>query len=253
MLKNRVIPTLLLSHGRLVKTVNFANPNYVGDPLNAVRIFNEKEVDELIVIDIEAGKNACLIDYNLIEKIAGECFMPLSYGGGIDSLEVAERIISLGAEKICVQSSAVNNPNFITELAERFGRSSVIFSLDLKRNWLGQPKVYVKKSNFKVKDYWIELLKTLVDYGAGEVLLNSVDRDGTLSGPDLDLISLASEAIDVPLIALGGIASLSDIKNAVRAGASAVAAGSFFVYYGKQRAVLISYPKYEELECVLNE
>lgn len=251
MLKHRVIPTLLLKQGGLVKTTKFKKPVYVGDPINAVRIFNEKEVDELIVLDIDANKEGKSPDYSLIGKIAGECFMPFAYGGGIRTIEQAERIFALGVEKISLQTMAFQRPGFITELAEKFGSSSIIVSLDIKRDWLGKAQIFRKGEKLKARGHWLDLMTRLVDAGAGEVLLNSVDRDGTLSGPDLGLINAASKAIDVPMIAVGGISSLSDIKDAVSAGASAVAAGSFFVFYGSQRAVLISYPEYSKLEATL--
>lgn len=248
MLKHRVIPALLLYNGGLVKTLKFKTPKYVGDPINAIRIFNEKEVDELMVLDILASKGGREPNYALIEEFAGECFMPLTYGGGITTIAQADRLFSLGIEKICLQTAVLRNPLLITQLAERFGSQSVMVSIDVKRNWLGKPHLYTSADRKMRSESWLDLTKRLVDAGAGEVLLNAVDKDGTLAGPDLELVRLAAASLHVPLIAVGGVSGLADIKAAVDAGASAVAAGAYFVYHGPHRAVLITYPKYNELE-----
>ena len=248
MLKHRLIPALLLLNGGLVKTQRFKDPSYVGDPINAIRIFNDKEVDELMVLDITASKAGREPDYSLIDQIAGECFMPLTYGGGVKTILQAQRIFASGVEKICIQTAALSNLQFVRELADRFGSQSVMVSVDIKRNWLGHPRVFSAAQGKQISADWLQFISDLVEAGAGEILLNAVNRDGTLSGPDLDLISQASNLLDLPLIALGGVSSLSDVKSAVAAGASAVAAGAFFVYYGPHRAVLITYPKYQILE-----
>ena len=248
MLKHRVIPLLSLDNYKLVKTLRFKNPQYIGDPINAIHIFNEKEVDEIIIIDITASKENREPNFDLIEEIAGECYMPLTYGGGIRSVEDVDRILSIGVEKVSLQSSIIKNPNFINDLAKRFGSQSIVVSVDVKKNWLGKLKYFVPAKESTLELDLIDLIKDLVNAGAGEVLLNAVDKDGTLSGPDLEMIKQVSNSIEVPIIACGGISSLEDIKAAVEVGASAVAAGSFFVYYGPHRAVLISYPKYHELE-----
>ena len=248
---NRLIPVLLLKNGGLVKTTKFKDPKYVGDPINAIKIFNEKQVDEIMVLDITASKEGREPNYSLIEQFAGECFMPLAYGGGIRSVEQAKRLFASGVEKICIQTAALENPYLITELAERFGSQSIMVSIDIKKNWLGSPQVYSTCREKIIGTNWINLLQQCIDAGAGEVLLNAVDKDGTLSGPDLDLIQKASKAVQVPLIAVGGISSLEDIKAAINVGASGVAAGAFFVYYGPHRAVLITYPRYEELQSLL--
>jgi imidazole glycerol-phosphate synthase subunit HisF len=247
-LKHRVIPALLLRNGGLVKTTQFKDPKYVGDPINAIRIFNDKEVDELMVLDITASKEQREPNYALIEQFAGECFMPLAYGGGIRSAAQARQLFSLGVEKICLQTAAMENSTLISELANQFGSQSVIVSVDVKKNWLGKPKLYQSATGRLMDAAWMDKLHELVSAGAGEVLLNVVDKDGTLAGPDLLLIQQGSAAVEVPLIALGGVSSLADIKACVDAGASAVAAGAFFVYHGPHRAVLITYPKYHELE-----
>lgn len=251
MLKNRVIPCLLLKNEGLVKTQKFAKPKYIGDPINAIRIFNEKEVDELLILDIEASKTKREPNYNLIEKFAGECFMPLAYGGGINSVEQARKLFVLGVEKICIQTATLSNFSLISQLAERFGCQSVMVSIDVKKNWLGKNCLYCASSEKKLNVDWREHMIHAVKAGAGEVVLNAVDRDGMMQGTDLTLIQAASEAVKAPLVIIGGVGSLAHIKEAVKAGASAVAAGSFFVFHGPHRAVLITYPNYSELTELL--
>lgn len=250
MLKRRVIPALLLSNGGLVKTRKFKRPKYIGDPVNTVRIFNEKEVDELMILDIDASKKALEPDLPLIEEIASECFMPLTYGGGIRTIEQAADIFSCGVEKISIQTSALEDINFIRVLADRFGSQSIICSVDIKRNWFGRPQVFSSSKNKVFFSDWLKFVSKITRFGVGEILINAIDKDGTLSGPDLELIRQASECVDVPIIALGGVASLLDIKAAVDAGASAVAAGSFFVFHGPHEAVVITYPNYDDLELL---
>jgi cyclase len=248
MLSHRVIPCLLLSpsRGGLVKTTKFARPKYVGDPINAVKIFNEKEADELMVLDVDATREGRGPDFGAIEELASECFMPLCYGGGIRSADDAFTLFSLGVEKIALQTAALRRPSLIREIAERAGEQAVVVSVDVKRGWTGRSQLYSYASASHGAD-WRAAIRTAVEHGAGEILLNAVDRDGTLAGPDIDLIGEASRIADVPLIAIGGISSLGDIKAATGAGASAVAAGAFFVFQGPHRAVLITYPRYEEL------
>ena len=252
MLKHRVIPALLLRDGGLVKTRQFKDAKYVGDPINAIRIFNEKEVDELMVLDIVASKHGREPDYAMIELFAGECFMPLCYGGGVSTVEQAARIFDLGVEKISLQSAAINDITLISRIAERFGSQSVVVSVDIKRNWLNRPGLQQSSTGKIRKLAWLDFARQAVAAGAGEVLINAVDRDGEMQGMDLDQIREASTALTVPLIALGGVGSLQDIKAAVEAGASAVAAGAFFVFHGPHRAVLITYPLYQELEILLS-
>lgn len=248
MLTHRVIPCLLFSpsRGGLVKTIKFAKPKYVGDPINAVRIFNEKEVDELMVLDIDATREGRGPDFEAIEELAGECFMPLCYGGGIRTAEDAFTLFGLGVEKVALQTAALLNPSLIREIADRAGEQAVVVSVDVKRGWTGRRRLFSHAGQASNGE-WQDAIRTAVQNGAGEILLNAVDRDGTLGGPDLDLIREASAIADVPLIATGGIASLADIKASTDAGASAVAAGAFFVFHGPHRAVLITYPRYEEL------
>ena len=251
LLKNRVIPCLLLDNGGLVKTCKFANPKYLGDPVNAIRIFNEKEVDELMVLDIMAGKERSEPDYDLIEQFAGECFMPLAYGGGIRTPEQARQLFALGVEKVCLQTAALEDVSLIHRLANQFGQQSIMVSIDVRKDLLGRYKLYSAATGKALSRDWVEYMKQAVQHGAGEVLLNAVDCDGMMQGMDLAMIRKAATAITVPLIAVGGVGNLADIKAAVGAGASAVAAGAFFVFHGPHRAVLITYPDYNDLENLL--
>jgi cyclase len=251
MLKTRVIPCLLLREGGLVKTQNFANPKYVGDPINAIRIFNDKEVDELMVLDVQASKERRDPNYALIEQFAGECFMPLCYGGGIHSVDQARQLFALGVEKVCLQSAVLEDVTLISRIAERFGSQSVVVSADVKKDWRGQLRLYSASNKKILSQPWLNYLQDAVSAGAGEVLLNSVNHDGLMRGMNIDLIYEASAALSVPLIAVGGVGSLADIKMGIDAGASAVAVGSFFVFQGPHRAVLITYPSYLELETLL--
>lgn len=249
MLTHRVIPCLLLSprRGGLVKTVKFGKPQYVGDPINAVKIFNEKEVDELMLIDIDATREGRRPDFALIEEIASECFMPLCYGGGIRDANDARTLFKLGVEKVSLQSAALRDPAILREIADTAGEQAVVVSLDIKRNWRGRPVIHRNSGAPTGGGDWRDALRTMIAAGAGEVLLNAVDRDGVMRGVDVDLIREASAIAEVPLIALGGVGSLGDIRAATDAGASAVAAGAYFVFQGPHRAVLITYPRYDDL------
>lgn len=242
-----------MRRGGLVKTRRFKDAKYVGDPINAIRIFNEKEVDELIVLDIAASKQGDEPDYRLIEQFAGECFMPLCYGGGIRTLEQAKRIFSLGVEKVALQSAVFDRPELLSEIAEQFGSQAVVVSVDIKRGAFRRPRLYQSRSGKTTSQPWLEFLGAAVTAGAGEVLLNCVDRDGDMKGYDIELIRQASRAVTVPLIALGGAGNLEHFQQAVKAGASAVAAGAMFVFYGPHRAVLITYPPYQQLEILLRQ
>ena len=246
----RVIPCLLLSRSGLVKTVKFGSPKYVGDPINAVRIFNEKEVDELMVLDIDATREGRGPDFEQVEQLAGECFMPLCYGGGIRTFEDARTLFGLGVEKVAIQSAFLKDPTILRRIADHAGEQAVVASIDIDKNWLGRQRVRTASGVKPATGDWRSLLRQAVSNGAGEILLMSVDRDGTLAGMDLELVGEASGLVDVPLIAAGGAGSLADIGAAVAAGASAVAAGAFFVFHGPHRAVLITYPRYEELRSL---
>lgn len=251
MLKHRVIPCLLLKNNGLVKTLKFDKPKYVGDPINAIRIFNDKEVDELMVLDITASKDHREPNFELIEQFASECFMPLCYGGGLRTVEQAHKLFTLGVEKVCLQTAALEDLTLVNNISERFGSQSVMVSVDLKENWLGKKKLYSSATRKTINLDWKLFLSRAVEAGAGEVVINSVDRDGMMQGMDLAVIHEVARSLDVPTIAVGGVGSLNDIKQAIDAGASAVAAGSFFVFHGPHRAVLITYPKYQELEKLL--
>jgi cyclase len=248
MLKHRVIPCLLLRNGGLVKTFKFGNPKYVGDPINAIKIFNDKEVDELMVLDITASKENRGPNYDLLEQFAGECYMPLCYGGGIATADQARRLFELGVEKVCLQTAALNDLKIVEEIANQCGSQSVLISIDVKKNWFGNYELYSASKGKSVQKDWMQFLKDAVSAGVGEVVLNAVDRDGTMQGMDLNLIKQGASSVKVPLVASGGVSSLSDIKQAIEAGASAVSAGAFFVFQGPHRAVLITYPQYKELE-----
>ena len=248
MLQNRVIPALTINDGYLVKTVNFKNPRYVGDPLNAVKIFNEKEVDELMFLDITASKNSQEPNFKLIKDISGECLMPLTYGGGIRNLIQAKKIFSLGVEKICIQSAALENQRLISEIIDNFGSQSIILSIDIKRDFLMRPRIYSYLRNRNLNVKWIEFIKSYVGLGIGELLINSVDKDGLLNGPDLEIISILRNEINIPIISLGGVSSIADMRKLIESGASAVAAGSFFTFYGPHKAVLLTYPDYDQIK-----
>lgn len=252
MLKNRVIPILLLAERGLVKTMRFKDPKYVGDVTNAVRIFNDKEVDELIILDIDASRNGSKPNLAMIEELAGEAFVPITYGGGITSVRDAQSIFRLGIEKIALQTAVIERPALIRELSGAYGSSAVVVSLDIRKPSLRAPQLVYRNAGRKARYGWIEFMKIAQTMGAGELLIQSVDNDGMMTGLDLELIREAARHASVPLVAAGGTSSLNDIKLGIQAGADAVAAGAFFVYHGRHRAVLISYPEYGLLETLLN-
>jgi cyclase len=253
MLKTRVIPCLLLRNRGLVKTIKFKKISYVGDPINTVRIFNEKEVDELIFLDITATSENKKPPFKLLSEIASECFMPFTYGGGIRSLEDIKTIFSLGAEKVAINSYLIKDQNFIREAAELFGSQSIVVSIDVKKNFWGQYEVYSHIDKKCTKLDPIEFSIQMEQMGAGEILLTSVDRDGTMEGYDIELIKKVTNAVNIPVIACGGAGKLEDFAEAVKVGgASAVAAGSLVVYQGKNRAVLINFPVKDELKRILD-
>ena len=254
MLLPRLIPCLLVHEGGLVKTVNFREPKYVGDPINAVRIFNEKEVDELIVLDIDATVRGREPDYQLISHLASECRMPLCYGGGIRTVAQIEKIISFGVEKVAVSSSAVENPALITDAASRIGSQSVVVVIDVKKTGLlRRYEVVTHNGTRNIGLDPVEFSKNLAQLGAGEIVLNSVDRDGTMNGYDLDLVESIRQVVHLPITVLGGAGSLGDIKELInRYHIVGAAAGSLFVFKGKYRAVLINYPNRTEKANLLD-
>lgn len=255
MLRPRVIPCLLLHQGGLVKTVGFKDPKYVGDPLNAVRIFNEKEVDELMVLDIDATVRGREPDFSLIARLAAECRMPLSYGGGVKNVDQFERIVGLGVEKVAVSSAAVDDPSLVSQASARVGSQSVVVVLDVKKTGLlGRQEVVVRNGAVRTGQEPASFAKHAQDLGAGEVVLNVVDRDGRMTGYDLDLVDRVWPAVNVPLTVLGGAGSIGDIGELVRKyPVIGAAAGSLFVFKGKYRAVLINYPTPAEREQLIHD
>lgn len=252
MLRTRVIPCLLLRNGGLVKTIRFETPRYVGDPINAVRIFNQKEVDELMFFDIGATVAGRRPNFDLIRDIATEAFMPFGYGGGVRTVEDVRALVGLGVEKVVLNAAAVERPELITEASELAGSQSVVVSIDVKKGMLGRYEVLTHNATRRTGLNPVEWAQQAQARGAGEIVVNSVDRDGTMKGYDLVLLKRVADAVTVPVVACGGAGSLDDFAAAVReGGASAVAAGSLFVFHGKHRAVLITYPEYSSLEARL--
>jgi cyclase len=232
-----------------VKTVKFAKPTYVGDPINAVRIFNEREVDELIVLDIMASRKGTDPQEGFIKEIVSEAFMPVAYGGGIRDIETARRILSSGVEKIVVTTHALEHPAFVTELAREFGNQSIVVTLDIKTSLFGKREVYTHCGEKKTKSDPVSLAIRMEELGAGELMLNSIDRDGTMQGFDTELLKQVTSTVTIPVIACGGAGTLQHLQTAVtECGASAVAAGSLFVFQGKHRSVLINYPDRQILD-----
>lgn len=254
MLRPRIIPSLLIQENGLVKTVNFKNPKYVGDPINAVRIFNEKEVDELAIFDIDATVKGLEPNYSLIERIANQSRMPLCYGGGVKTVEQAQKIFGLGIEKIALSSAVLDNPSLITQIADRVGAQSVIVVLDVKKKLFGGYEVYTnngKKSTGINPFKFIEEAQTL---GAGEIVINSIDQDGVMKGFDMSLIEKAREKTSLPMTVLGGAGNLQDIKEVIdKHKIIGVAAGSLFVFKGKYKAVLINYPTKDDKEKLISK
>lgn len=240
----RVIPTLLLHDGGLVKTRNFKRPVYVGDPINTVRIFNEKEIDELVVLDIRASLERRTPDLRRISELAGECFMPLAYGGGITTLDQIRAILNAGAEKIIVNTALTTNPALVMEASRLVGSQSVLVAIDVRRAWFGGYRSFSHSGTRGTGMTPVQLARRAEELGAGEILLTSIDREGASQGYDLHLIREVAEAVSIPVVACGGARALEDFVAAVEEGrASAVAAGSMFVFSGPHRAVLISYPE----------
>lgn len=247
MFKNRIIPCLLLDGEVLTKTIKFSSHKYIGDPINSVKIFNDKGADELIFIDIEVSKKNIPIKYNILYKIANQSFMPLGYGGGIRKIEDAKKIFQMGFEKISINSYALENEDFVKRLCSIFGSQSIVVTIDVKKNILGKYFVYNHATNKMCKIEPVHYAKKLEKIGVGELIINSVDKDGTMKGYDLEIISDISSVVNIPVIALGGAGSIKDMKNAIDVGASAASAGSLFVFYGPHRAVLINYPDHKEI------
>ncbi|MCG7856218.1 AglZ/HisF2 family acetamidino modification protein [Flavihumibacter sediminis] len=244
----RVIPVLLLHDGGLVKSIKFKDYKYVGDPINAVKIFNEKGVDEIVILDINASREQRGPDFAKLSQIASEAFVPLAYGGGIKNIDEVEKLFYLGVEKVIFNYMAFTNPSLITSVAKMVGSQSVVASIDIKSTIFGKNKVVILNGTESKHIDPVEYARRLVNAGAGEIFLNIVNRDGTYKGYDLEIIRSVSNAIEVPVIACGGASSIEDFRLAVENGASAVAAGSFFVFQRPHNAVLISYPSQQELK-----
>jgi imidazole glycerol-phosphate synthase subunit HisF len=252
MLAPRIIPCLLVHNKGLVKTVKFKDHKYVGDPINAVKIFNEKEVDELIVLDIDAAVEDREPDYKMIENLAIECRMPLCYGGGVKTTEQAKKVFNLGVEKIALSSAAIENPLLISEIAKEVGSQSVVVVLDVKKKIFGRYDIYTKNATKKSKKNLEDFVVELQELGVGEIVLNSIDNDGVMNGYDFNLIDKIKPLVNVPMTVLGGVGRLSDISDLIKKykiiGASA---GSLFVFKGKYKAVLINYIKHSEKEKII--
>ena len=244
----RVIPTLLLDRGGLVKTKKFKNPVYVGDPINALRIFNEKEVDELALLDISKDRFHKPMDIGLIEEIVSEAFMPMAFGGGIHSMERIEQLLKTGVEKVVLNTALKEGEALIRAASEQFGAQSIVASLDVRKSLLGRYNCYLNNGKEKWQGSIPSIATQLETWGVGEILLNAVDREGTYVGYDLQLTKTVSDAVSIPVIASGGASSLADFKKAKDHGASAVAAGSMFVFQRPNQAVLIQYPSQESLK-----
>jgi cyclase len=255
MLYPRIIPCLLVHNKGLVKTVKFKEPKYVGDPINAVKIFNEKEVDELIVLDIDATRGGLEPDYKMIENLAVECRMPLCYGGGIKNVDQAAKIFSLGVEKIAISSLAIYDMNEVDKIVKRVGNQSVVAVLDIKKKTLGNKyEIFTHNGTKATSLDPVTFSEKLQDRGVGEIVINSIDQDGMMKGYDMKLIENIREAITVPLTVLGGAGSLDDMGEVIKEhGIIGVAAGSLFVFKGKFKAVLINYPTPSEKEALMDK
>ncbi len=249
MFRPRLIPTLLLRNNALVKSVKFKNHNYIGDPINAVKIFNELRADELVLLDINATSEKRRISSEVIKQVGEEANMPFSVGGGISSIKDIQEVIACGAEKVILNSYAISNPKFIKEAVDNFGSSTIVLCIDIKKRFLGKSKyVFINNGKQVTKYKPIELAKIAEEMGAGELIIQSISRDGTMDGYDIDLIKTISDAITIPTVALGGAGKLTDLKNVYENGnASGIAAGSLFVYQGKNKGVLINYPSWQDV------
>lgn len=252
MLRPRIIPCLLIKDKGLVKTVQFKDPKYVGDPINAVKIFNEKEVDEIMIIDIDATKDGREPDYKLIEDLAAECRMPFCYGGGVKTVEQAQRIFSLGVEKVAISSEAVLNPGLLNEIGQRVGAQSIVVVLDVKKNKSGKYEIFTHNGTKNTGKDPVAFAIEVEKLGAGEIVVNSIDQDGVMKGYDWDIIDQIRNAVNIPMTVLGGAGNLTDIGKLIKKyGVIGAAAGSLFVFKGVFKAVLINYPKRIEKDSLI--
>jgi cyclase len=249
----RVIPCLLVDDEAMVKTTRFGEPRYLGDPVNVINLFNRFEVDEIVLLEIGATVRGSAPPFELIEELASECWVPLAYGGGIRTMDQVRTVFGLGVEKVVLGTAAHENPGLITSAADVFGSQAVVVSVDARRDDAGGYGVYVRSGGMPVGSDAVQWAQRAEGLGAGEILLNSIDRDGTMEGYDLDLIAPVSKAVSIPVVACGGAGERADLPIPVqRAGASAVAAGSLFVFQGRERGVLINFPEREQLEALFS-
>lgn len=252
MLKTRILPVLLLHGNDLVKGVQFKNHRYIGDPINTINIFNEKNVDELIFLDISRTINELPPNFKIIKDIADEAFMPFCYGGGITSINEIEEILKIGVEKVLINTAAHLKPNFIKEASSLAGAQSIIVSIDVKKKIFGGYDIFIKNGTIKIKVDLVDYVRKLEDLGAGELVITSIDREGTGKGYDLELLQLVTNKVDIPVVAMGGAKNINDfyeVKNSINV--SGLAAGNMFLFHGKHKAVLLSYPKYSELKNLI--
>jgi imidazole glycerol-phosphate synthase subunit HisF len=253
MLQNRIMPCLLVQNDKLVKTVKFRNPQYIGDPVNAIKIYNEKEVDELIVVDISENRAQRGPNYRLIREIANECFMPVCYGGGISTIEQIQQILKIGIEKVVINSAIYKNRLLIQQAARLFGNQCIVVSVDVKKNIWGNYKVTFVSGSKTIETELTGFIKEMEELGAGELLINDISKEGTWDGFDLDLLKKVTSSVNIPVIAMGGAGNMEHITAAISHGkVSAVAIGSMAVYQNKGMGVLINFPKKELLEIVNN-
>ena len=254
MLKPRIIPCLLVKDGGLVKTINFKTPTYIGDPVNAVKIFNEKEADELFLLDIDATSNGFEPNYKMISQIATECRMPLCYGGGIKTVEQAKKIIGLGVEKLAISSGALENQAMINNIASEVGSQSVSVVLDVKKKLFGGYEVYTNNGLKRLNKDPFDLISKIEEMGAGEIVINSIDNDGKMKGYDIDLAKKVRKITNIQLSISGGAGSLDDIKALIKeCGVVGAIAGSLFVFKGRFKAVLINYPSSADKKKLLRD
>ena len=251
MFRPRVIPVLLFKNLGLVKSVKFKDYNYIGDPINAVKIFNDLRADELVFLDILASKEKRTIPLSFIERVGDECNMPFSVGGGIRTIEGIKKILNTGAEKVIINSFAAQNPDFIRTAASEFGSSTIVVCIDVKKNFFGKENTYIMGGTKSTGYAPVDFAKLMQENGAGELIINSIDKDGTMEGYDLNLVKKVSESVTIPVIACGGAGTLLHLADGVKTSfASAVAAGSMFIYHGPRKAVLINYPSKDELNQI---
>ena len=250
-MRPRIIPILLIDQRRLVKTIGFRNPNYLGDPINTIRLFNELEVDEIIVLDITRKTNE--IDFEYLKTLTTECFMPFTYGGKINRLKDISNLLKIGIEKVSINSKGLQSPNFLSEAVKEFGGSTIVASIDVKKSFLGNYKIYSSNGKKKQPVSVTDWIQRCCDMGVGEILINSIDRDGKMVGYDFELISKITNLNNVPIVIAGGAKNLKDHKIAKeKYNISGTAAGSMFVYHNRKESILINYPSRNEINKVFS-